>query len=97
MRKIGMLSIIAIIAILVLIPRHQSAPMQSPGLLIDKTLSFRIVFGERQERLEDYSGSLTLSEGKVVNVMPWRLFQEMEENVPESFLTRSAWKSIMNA
>ena len=76
MRRIGMLSIIALIAILALIPRDRSAPMQAPGPLPDKTLSFRIVFGERQERLEDYSGSLTLSQGKVVNVMPWRLFQE---------------------
>ena len=76
MRKIGMLSIIALLAILALIPRDRSAPVQAPGPLPDKTLSFRIVFGEKQERLEDYSGSLTLIEGKVVNVMPWRLFKE---------------------
>src|SRR5271157_35412 len=76
MRRIGVLSIIALIAILALIPRDRSAPTQSPGPLPDKTLSFRIVFGERQERLEDYSGSLTLNQGKVVKVMPWRLFKE---------------------
>lgn len=80
MRRIGMFSIIALIAILALIPRDRSAPMQAPGPLPDKTLSFRIVFGERQERLEDYSGSLTLNAGKVVNVMPWRLFQEDSVN-----------------
>src|SRR5271157_1192885 len=76
MRRISVLAIIALIAILALIPRDRSAPMQAPGPLPDKTLTFRIVFGERQERLEDYSGSLTLDEGKVVNVMAWRLFQE---------------------
>jgi len=76
MRRIGIISIISLIAILALIPRDRSAPMQAPGPLSDKTLSFRIVFGERQERLEDYSGSLTLNQGKVVNVMPWRLFKE---------------------
>jgi hypothetical protein len=27
--------------------------------------------------------------------VPWSLFQEMEENVSESFLTRFAWKSMM--
>jgi len=27
---------------------------------------------------------------------PWSLFQEMEANAPESFLTRTAWKSIMD-
>ena len=27
--------------------------------------------------------------------VPWRLYDEMEENASESFLTRSAWKSMM--
>ncbi len=27
--------------------------------------------------------------------VPWRLFEEMEGNVPESFLARFAWKSMM--
>ncbi len=27
--------------------------------------------------------------------VPWSLFEEMESNVSESFLTRSAWKTIM--
>ncbi len=27
--------------------------------------------------------------------VPWNLFQEMEANVSESFLTRFAWKSMM--
>jgi len=76
MRRIGVLSIIALTAILALIPRDRSAPMQEPGPLPDRTLSFRIIFGERQQRLEDYSGSLALSQGEVVNVMPWRLFKE---------------------
>jgi len=76
MRKIGMLSVIAIGAILAVIPRDRSAPAQAPGQMPDKALSFRIVFGERQERLEDYSGSLTLNQGKVVNLMPWRLFEQ---------------------
>ena len=67
-----MLSVVALSALLALIPRDRPAPMQAPGALTDKTLSFRIVFGERQERVEDYSGSLTLSQGKVVNVLPWR-------------------------
>ena len=80
MRKIGMASFIALIGILALIPRDRSAPAQTPGPLPDKTLSFRIVFGERQERPEDYSGSLALNQGKVVNIMPWRLFKEDRVN-----------------
>lgn len=27
--------------------------------------------------------------------VPWELYRETEENVPGSFLTRFAWKSIM--
>jgi hypothetical protein len=76
MRRIGMLSFIAFIGIVALIPRDRSAPMPAPGPLVDKALTFRIVFGERQEGLKDYSGSLTLSQGKVVNIMPWRFFRE---------------------
>ncbi|MGO8789772.1 MAG: hypothetical protein ACLQVL_20630 [Terriglobia bacterium] len=76
MRKIGAISIIAFIGILALIPRDRSTPIQASAPLPDKTLSFRIVFGERQERLADYSGSVTLDAGKVVTVMPWRLFKE---------------------
>src|SRR5208283_4225271 len=76
MRKIVLPAIVALSAILAFVPRNRSAPMQAPGPLPDKTLSFRIIFGERQERLEDYSGSVTLSEGRVVDVMPWRLFNE---------------------
>jgi len=26
--------------------------------------------------------------------VPWSLFEEMESNVPESFLTRYAWKTM---
>ncbi len=29
--------------------------------------------------------------------VPWAMFQEMEANAPESFLTRFAWKTIMGA
>ena len=85
MRKIGAASIIAVIGILALIPRDRSAPAQAPGPLPDNALSFRIVFGERQERLEDYSGSLTLDTGKIANVLPWRLFKEDAVNADGSW------------
>ncbi len=45
MRRVGMLTFILLIAILTLIPRDRSAPIPSPGMLADKTLSFRVVFG----------------------------------------------------
>ena len=41
-----------------------------------KELSFRVVFGLKRQAPIDYSGSVTLSEGKVVRVEPWRFFGE---------------------
>ena len=37
-------------------------------------IAFRITFGEKQERVTDYSGSLTLSEGRPVELIAWRFF-----------------------
>jgi len=34
--------------------------------------AIRILFGERQDRETDYSGSLTLSQGRVTAILPWR-------------------------
>ncbi|HEV2445128.1 MAG TPA: hypothetical protein VGS58_04370, partial [Candidatus Sulfopaludibacter sp.] len=34
----------------------------------------RITFGERQELVTDYSGTLTLTEGRVTEIIPWRFF-----------------------
>ena len=39
-------------------------------------MAIRITFGERQERETDYSGSLTLNEGRVTEIIPWRFFGE---------------------
>jgi len=39
-------------------------------------MAMRITFGERQERETDYSGSLTLNEGRVTEIIPWRFFGE---------------------
>ncbi|HYW44442.1 MAG TPA: hypothetical protein VE959_16385 [Bryobacteraceae bacterium] len=38
--------------------------------------ALRITFGERQDRETDYSGSLTLSDGRVTELIPWRFFGE---------------------
>src|SRR5262245_14090063 len=52
----------------------QSAPLQSGSPQSHDRASFRIVFGEKQGRSLDYSGSISLSEGKVVGLKPWRFF-----------------------
>ncbi len=76
MRRIVVFTMLALAAVLAAIPRDTSAPLEPPAPPTDETLSFRITFGQRQERLEDYSGSLTLDQGKVTNAMSWRLFNE---------------------
>ncbi|MBI3697268.1 MAG: DUF3604 domain-containing protein, partial [Acidobacteria bacterium] len=48
--------------------------------------SFRIVFGERQEAERNYSGSLSVSEGKVISLSPWRFFRG------DQIQGNSAWK-----
>jgi hypothetical protein len=76
MRKLGMLSVVALGAIFLLISLDHPAPLPAAGPPSDKTISFRIVFGEKQQRREDDSGSLALNEGRVISVTPWRLYGE---------------------
>ena len=52
----------------------QSAPLQTAAPPAERLSSFRIIFGEKQERAEDYSGSLALTEGKIASLEPWRFF-----------------------
>ena len=37
-------------------------------------IAVRIGFGERQDRETDYSGTLSLSQGRVTELIPWRFF-----------------------
>ncbi len=76
MRRLGMLAVVALGAICLLISLDHPVPLPAAGPPSDKTISFRIVFGEKQQRREDDSGSLALNEGKVINVTPWRLYGE---------------------
>jgi hypothetical protein len=86
MRKAVLFPAFAVIAMIALIPRNHLKTMQAPGPPRATQLTFRIAFGERQERAEDYSGSVTLNEGEVVGVTPWRLFGE------DSVDPAGAWK-----
>src|SRR5258708_29794866 len=47
---------------------------QAPGLAPTVHQDIRITFGELQERETDYSGTLTLNEGRVAEIIPWRFF-----------------------
>ena len=77
MRRTLLLLLPALLAGFLLTNRNQSQSMHVQtvgGAPNTNRLSFRIVFGELQERAEDYSGSVSLTEGKVVNLWPWRFF-----------------------
>src|ERR1700736_4971358 len=54
--------------------------------------AFRVTFGERQERETDYTGTLSLSEGRVIELLPWRFFGEdkLEGTSGWSVITRRA-------
>src|SRR5260370_20094813 len=47
---------------------------QVPGATPPVRLAIRITFGDLQERETDYSGTLTLNEGHVAEIIPWRFF-----------------------
>jgi hypothetical protein len=52
----------------------QEQGRRSPGIAPSARLAIRIAFGEMQERETDYSGTLTLNEGHVAEIIPWRFF-----------------------
>ena len=68
------LTLAAITAILVGWNWSQSAPLQSSGAPAAGLTTFRIVFGALRERSADYSGSISLSGGKLLQIAPWRFF-----------------------
>ena len=71
------LTLTAISVILVCRNWSQSAPLQSPSVPAAGLISFRIVFGALQERGLDYSGSISLSAGKIVRLFPDYRREEM--------------------
>lgn len=44
------------------------------GALAQDPVSFKIVFGDKRDRAADYSGTIRLTSGKVVNIAPWRFY-----------------------
>ncbi len=54
-------------------PPQRAVPSPAGAAPAPRT-AIRILFGEKQERETDYSGSLELSEGRVTGLIPWRFF-----------------------
>ena len=64
----------------------QTPIQRSTGAAPAPRKAIRIQFGERQDRETDYSGSLTLSEGRVLELIPWRFFGD------DQIQGNSAWR-----
>ncbi len=68
MKKTAAISVLLLCAVLVLIERARSAPLQATGAQrqagAGNIVSFRITSGDKQERLSNYSGGIAMSEGQ---------------------------------
>jgi hypothetical protein len=63
----------AAFAFLVWSPSRRPVLYAQTGVPAART-AITITFGEKQEAVIDYSGTLSLSEGRVVELIPWRFF-----------------------
>ncbi len=86
MRKALALLLPATLVFLFFVKRNSSAPTPVPGAPGDDPLTFRLVFGEKQESPRDYSGRMTLDQGKVIGLASWRFFRG------DALDGSSAWK-----
>src|SRR5579862_7931029 len=85
MKKIFAVTLATLAAALLSHNWIQSAPLQSGGAPNTGLTSFRIVFGEKQEGSLDYSGSISLSDGQLVRLTPWRFFGGDAVNSPNQW------------
>jgi hypothetical protein len=74
MKKVLFIALGALPLVLLSLNWSPVALMQTSGAIADNAVSFRVVFGEKQERPKDYSGSISLSAGKLLGIKPWRFF-----------------------
>lgn len=77
--------IAAAVAAFVVFSRAQTPAPAQPGVAPPARTAIRITFGEKQERETDYSGSLSLGQGRVVELIPWRFFGGDRLNSGESW------------
>src|SRR5690349_20425995 len=76
--------------------RGQAPPARTTGAAPTARIALNITFGELQEREADYSGTITLSEGRVVELIPWRFFGADKINAPSSWTLHTRRANIEN-
>src|SRR5216684_6581697 len=69
---------------------------QVPGAAPPVRMAIRITFGELQERETDYSGTFTLNEGRVAEIIPWRFFGGDRLDGPSSWTLRTRRANMEN-
>src|SRR5206468_2220709 len=67
------------------ITRGQSPTTPIAGAAPPARIAFRITFGETGVRENDYSGSLRLNSGRVLELIPWRFFGDDRIDGPSSW------------
>ena len=55
---------------------QQRPATQSAAGVLAARIALRITFGDKQQRETDYTGGLTMSEGRVAELLPWRFFAD---------------------
>jgi hypothetical protein len=76
----------------VFVSSQQNPPPSPAGATPPVRTALRVTFGEKQERETDYSGTIALSDGRVIEIIPWRFFGEdkVQGNTGWSLFTRRA-------
>jgi len=73
MRRLILFVAVVAIAFLSYTLGQNQAPRPGGAAPVART-AIRIAFGEKQERETDYSGTISLSQGRVEELIPWRFF-----------------------
>src|SRR5579872_2959710 len=74
MKRFFALATASAAVVLVSLSLGQNQPAPPSGAAPAARTAIRIAFGERQARETDYSGTLSLSDGRVVELIPYRFF-----------------------
>jgi hypothetical protein len=75
MRKILPFLLIAPAAVLLLLSWRRTSATQTSGEFADSRVTFQLLFGAHLERTGDYSGSVSLSAGRIVEIAPHHFFR----------------------
>jgi hypothetical protein len=74
MKRFTLSAAVAALLAVFAISRGQSPATRPAGAAPASRMAFRVTFGELQESETDYSGSISFSDGRAIELLPWRFF-----------------------